>query len=146
MLKLEIIGNLGADAIVREANGSRFLSFNVAHNRKRVNRETGEVTSEERIWVSCTLNGDGGNLLQYLRKGTGVCCHGVPHFGIYRKDGQPYVDVTLSVDSIQLMPKALTKDDERNLDLFFQSVQHLKSLGYESFLEVPAKPNSEANK
>lgn len=139
MLKLEVIGNLGADAIVREVNGSRFVSFNVAHNRKRMNRETGEVTSEEKTWVSCALNGDGGQLLQYLRKGTGVCCHGVPRFGIYRKEGEYFVDVSLSVESIQLMPRAITRQDEQNLDLFFKAVEHLQSLGYESFEDVPAK-------
>ena len=31
MLKVEIIGNLGADAEIKEANGSKFVTMRVAH-------------------------------------------------------------------------------------------------------------------
>ena len=34
MLKCEIIGNLGADAEVKEANGSKFVAMRVAHSSK----------------------------------------------------------------------------------------------------------------
>lgn len=140
MLRLEIIGKLGADAQVKSHNGSEFVSFNVAHNRNRVDNETGEVVRQDVVWVMCALNGNGGNLLQFLRKGTLVCCSGSPRFGIYRREGNVFVDVQLSVDSIQLLPKPITKEQESHLDLFYKSVEHLKSLGYESFEEVVPKP------
>ena len=49
MLKMEMIGHLGADAEVKEFNGNKFVSFNVAHTEKR---NGGERTT----WVSCTRN------------------------------------------------------------------------------------------
>ena len=70
MLQLEIIGNLGADAQVMTSNGKPFVSFNVAHT-ERWQGEDG-VKHEQTQWVSGALNGDGGNLLQYLKKGTTV--------------------------------------------------------------------------
>lgn len=68
MLQLSVIGNLGADAEVVANNGKPFVKFNVAHT-ERWTTEDGQ-RHEQTLWVSCTINGDGGNLLQYLKKGT----------------------------------------------------------------------------
>ena len=48
MLKLVIIGNLGADAELRNANGAQFLSFRVAHSDRWTDRNSGEVTTIQR--------------------------------------------------------------------------------------------------
>lgn len=32
MIRLEIVGNLGADAEIKDYNGSKFVSFRVAHS------------------------------------------------------------------------------------------------------------------
>ena len=40
------------------------------------NRNSGEVTKNT-TWVSCTMNGDGGNLLQYLKSGEKVYVRGI---------------------------------------------------------------------
>ena len=34
MFKVEVIGNLGADAQVKDANGTKFITFRVAHTEK----------------------------------------------------------------------------------------------------------------
>ena len=34
MIKLQIIGNLGADCIQKEINGKTVINFNVAHSEK----------------------------------------------------------------------------------------------------------------
>lgn len=74
MLQLTIIGNLGADAQVKEANGKKFVSFNVAHSEKWVDRDG--VIHDNTQWVGCALPGDGGNLLPYLKTGTTVMVTG----------------------------------------------------------------------
>lgn len=74
MLQLTIIGNLGADAQVKEANGKKFVSFNVAHSEKWVDRDG--VIHDNTQWVGCALPGDGGNLLPYLKTGTTVMVSG----------------------------------------------------------------------
>ena len=82
MIKMEIIGNLGADAEVKVYNGNKFVSFRVAHSDKWVDQQTG-VISTQTTWVSCSLNGDGGGLTPYLKKGTKVFLRGTPNFVTY---------------------------------------------------------------
>lgn len=82
MIKMEIIGNLGADAEVKVYNGNKFVSFRVAHTDKWVDQQTG-VISTQTTWVSCSLNGDGGALTPYLKKGTKVFVRGTPNFVTY---------------------------------------------------------------
>ena len=82
MIKLEIIGNLGADAEIKQYNGNKFVSFRVAHTDKWIDQQTG-VISTQTTWVSCSLNGDGGALTSYLKRGTKVYVRGTPSFVTY---------------------------------------------------------------
>lgn len=72
MTRLEFIGNLGADAEVKTSNGNEFVTFRVA---ERANNTT--------TWFDCTLNGNGGNLLPYLKRGQKVYVTGFPSFRVY---------------------------------------------------------------
>lgn len=54
MIKLEIVGNLGADAEIKDYNGNKFVSFRVAHSEKWVDRQTGTITTQT-TWVSCLI-------------------------------------------------------------------------------------------
>ena len=64
MLQVQVIGNLGADAEVKEFNGSKGVCFNVAHTERWTDEQG--TKHENTTWVSCILNGDGGKLLPYL--------------------------------------------------------------------------------
>lgn len=103
MLKLVIIGNLGADAELRNANGAQFLSFRVAHSDRWTDRSSGEV-HDNTTWVSCTLNGDGGNLRPYLKQGTKVYVYGDVSTRIYvsPKDGKQYAGIDCRVRQLEL--------------------------------------------
>ena len=103
MLKLVIIGNLGADAELRNANGAQFLSFRVAHSDRWTDRNSGEV-HDNTTWVSCTLNGDGGNLRPYLKQGTKVFVYGDVSTRIYvsPKDGKQYAGIDCRVRQLEL--------------------------------------------
>lgn len=103
MIKMEIIGNLGADAEVKVYNGNKFVSFRVAHEDKWVDQQTG-VISTETTWVSCSLNGDGGGLTPYLKKGTKVFLRGTPNFVTYSssKTHKMETGVNLFVREIEL--------------------------------------------
>lgn len=102
MQSLTIIGNLGADAKVYVTNSSNFVSFKVADTTKFTNQK-GE-TIESTTWISCVLNGDGGNLLQYLKQGVKVCVIGRPSYRVYssEKDRCMKAGVELHVVSIEL--------------------------------------------
>lgn len=74
MLQIQVIGNLGADAEVKELNGTKAVCFNVAHT-DRWTQEDG-TKREVTTWVSCIINGDGGKLLPYLKRGASVFVEG----------------------------------------------------------------------
>lgn len=103
MLQLQIIGNLGADAEVRNTNGAQFLTFRVAHTNRYTDRNTGEVR-ESTTWVSCTMNGDGGNLRQYLKQGTKVYVYGDVSTRLYvsSKDGTQHAGIDCRVRQLEL--------------------------------------------
>ena len=73
-MKVSVIGNLGSDAEVRNENGVKFVSLSIADTRRR-RKENGEQV-ETTQWVSATINGDGGALLPYLKKGVRVYIYG----------------------------------------------------------------------
>lgn len=82
MLKVEMIGNLGANAEIKEHNGNKYVTFRVAHTEKWNDKATGQIVSRT-IWASCTINGDGGNLVQYLTQGTKVFIRGSMTLNVY---------------------------------------------------------------
>ena len=74
MLKAEIIGNLGADAEVKEANGNRFIAMRVAHTDKWTDAENIEHKTTQ--WVDVTMNDPESKILPYLRSGVKVFVRG----------------------------------------------------------------------
>lgn len=103
MIKMEIIGNLGADAEVKVYNGSKFVSFRVAHTDKWIDQQAGVINTQT-TWVSCSLNGDGGGLTPYLKKGTKVFLRGTPNFVVYSspKTRKMETGVNLFVREVEL--------------------------------------------
>lgn len=96
MLSIEIIGNLGNDAEVKNINGKDVVAFNVAHSEKYNGQET-------TTWVSCLWYGNGGNLVQYLKKGTKVFARGRLSVTTYQnRDNRWVAGVNMTVTEIQL--------------------------------------------
>lgn len=93
-IRLEVIGNLGRDAEVKDINGRQWLSFSVAPSRAKGDGET--------MWVSCLY----GNikLKQWLTKGKTVFVRGRYADGLYTgKDGRTGIDRKLFVDDLDLL-------------------------------------------
>lgn len=65
MITLEIIGNIGADATIKDINGQKYISFSVA-NTDTYTTNTGE-RKETTTWVSCLKKGE-SSISQYLKK------------------------------------------------------------------------------
>ena len=103
MIKIEVIGNLGADAQLQVVNGNKFVSFRVANTDSWTDKVTGEIKKSTQ-WISCSLNGDGGSLLQYLKKGTKVFVRGNANMVTYSspKTHMIEVGVNLFVREIEL--------------------------------------------
>lgn len=97
MIETIMIGNIGNDAVVRRNNGQAFVSFSVAHTDKYKNRDGQNV--EDTMWVSVSVDGDGGGLTQYLTKGKCVCLRGRLRAkadgkgGVYYNMSNPRIDL-----------------------------------------------------
>lgn len=103
MLQLQIIGNLGADAEIKDLNGRKCVVFNVAHTERYKDSQGNQV--ESTTWVSCIWNSDGGKLLQYLKKGTQVFAEGSMSLRVYdsAKAHAKIAGANLSVRHIELV-------------------------------------------
>ena len=73
MLTVNLIGNLGADAEVKNIQGKLYLTFRVAHS-ERFTKADGTVI-EETQWVSC-ISSQFVNLQPYLKRGQKVFVFG----------------------------------------------------------------------
>lgn len=103
MLQLTIIGNLGADAHVEHNNGNPFVSFNVAHTERWTSQDGQQHESTQ--WVSCALNGDGGKLLPYLKKGATIYAVGRVRTRVFssEKERRMVAGLNLSINHIELV-------------------------------------------
>lgn len=103
MFRAQVIGNLGFDARVEQNNGRPFVSFNLAHN-DRYTKEDGTIV-EKSQWISCAMNGDGGNLLQFLKKGRQVYVEGRCSTRVFssEKERRMVAGVNISVDHLELI-------------------------------------------
>ena len=102
MIKLQVIGNLGADCIQKEVNGKTVINFNVAHSEKFKDAQ-GNV-KERTTWVECAYWTDRTGIAPYLKKGTQVYAEGTPEVRTYTKnDGTSGASLTLRVINVQLL-------------------------------------------
>lgn len=103
MLNLQVIGNLGSDAVVKENNGKKFVTFNVAHTDKYTDEQG--VKHEKTTWVSCIWNGDGGRVLPYLTKGACVFAQGPAELRVFdsAKDHCKKAGVSIRIQHLELV-------------------------------------------
>ena len=102
MLKVELIGNLGADVDLKESNGSKFATFRVADTTKYTTQqgETKEVTN----WIDCSMNNIESKVLPYLKAGVKVFVRGNASLRVYssKKDRCMKAGLQVSVLEIEL--------------------------------------------
>ena len=102
MIKLQIIGNLGKDCIVKEVNGKNVINFSVAHTEK-FKDSTGNPR-ERTTWVECAYWTDRTAIAPYLKKGQSVFAEGSPEAdGYLNKDNQPAATLRMRVREVQLL-------------------------------------------
>lgn len=102
MLQVEIIGNIGNDAQVKDFNGKKYIAFNVAHSEKFKNQQG--VETERTTWLSVLKPGESA-VAQYLKKGTPVFVRGDLSVKAYKdNDGNWQVGVNCLAREVQLLP------------------------------------------
>lgn len=104
MLKVQIIGHLGQDAILKTFNNVNYVSFSVAHSEKW--KDNRQVEHEYTQWVSCLRRvGDGSGLQPYLKKGTKVYLEGSLSAKIFESQAssKPQVALNCNVSHLELL-------------------------------------------
>jgi single-strand DNA-binding protein len=102
MIKLQIVGNLGAECIQKEVNGKNVINFNVAHTEKF--KDAQGNLKERTTWVNCAYWTDRTALSQYLKKGKQVYVEGTPEAEAYtNKENQPAATLRMRVRDLQLL-------------------------------------------
>ncbi len=102
MIKLQIIGHLGKDCIVKEVNGKNVINFSVAHSEKF--KDSTGTQRERTIWVECAFWTDRTAIAPYLQKGQLVFAEGTPDVdGYLNKENQPSATLRMRVRDVQLL-------------------------------------------
>lgn len=106
MLEINLSGKIGSDAVVKEANGKKFLSFSAYHSYKK---QDGTYNS---TFVNCTYFTDRADVIApFLKKGKGVFVKGEPSARAYMgKDNTPQGSLDCIVRHVELC------GDARNMD------------------------------
>ena len=103
MLQIEVIGNLGKDAEVKEFSGKKYVCFSVAHTENVRAQKPGEPPVQRTTWLSVYWYGDGGAMLQYLKRGTKVFVRGTMRNNLYTdRTGQTRVDINVNAREVYL--------------------------------------------
>lgn len=102
MIKLQVIGNLGKDAVVNTVNGKNVINFTVAHTERF--KDAQGVQKDRVVWVDCSYWTDRTAVAPYLKKGTQVYTEGTPDVRAYTtQDGRNGATLTLRVNLVQLL-------------------------------------------
>jgi single-strand DNA-binding protein len=102
MIKLQVIGNLGKDAIVNNVNGKNVINFTVAHTERYKDAQGNQ--KDRTTWVDCAYWTDRTAVAPYLKKGTQVFVEGQPDVRTYTtQDGRQGASLSLRVVSVQLL-------------------------------------------
>lgn len=101
MIKMTVIGNIGADAVQRETNGRKYTTFNVAVSSKYKNQDGTET--ERTTWISCARDGQSA-IDQWLKRGRQVYMEGTPSVSMFTDNqGHPNCNLKLAVHRIELL-------------------------------------------
>ncbi len=102
MIKLQVIGNLGKDCIVKEINGKNVINFSVAHSERFKDAQGNQ--KERTTWVECAYWTDKTGISPYLLKGQTVFAEGTPDVDTYtNKENQTTAVLRMRVQTIQLI-------------------------------------------
>lgn len=109
MLSVEIIGNLGADAVIKEFKGQKFISFSVAHTESYTDGQGQK--HENTAWVSCLKFGESG-VINYLKKGTRVFVRGDLSVKTYEANTGIQAGINCKVKELQLLGSVRSEQQE----------------------------------
>ena len=116
MFKIEVIGNLGADAEVKTAQGNKFVTMRIAHTEKWKD-EHGNQQSRT-IWIDATMNDVDSPVLPYLKQGVKVFVRGNASLRVYSspKDKMMKAGAQVSIRELELVGGSSDEVPRRLID------------------------------
>lgn len=147
MLKINLIGNLGADAEVRHLdNGQSVISFNAAHSEKWTDKNGQKQEKTE--WIRCSLwrQSDKIAIAQYLKKGVKVYVEGKPSAKSYSSNtGETISYVEVNVSNLELLSAIEQPQQPQQQNPNMIPVQNQNARPYGNAVQQPnvnvAQPN-----
>lgn len=100
MLKVELIGNLGADCEIKESNGSKFVTMRVAHTNKYKKEDGSEV--EQTTWVDVTMNNPESKVIPFLKAGVKVFVRGNASLRVYSSQKDRCMKAGLTINAVEV--------------------------------------------
>lgn len=103
MQKIEIIGRIGTDATINEANsGNTVINFNAAVSEKWKDKQGNK--QEKTTWYRCSWWINNTVIAKYLTKGTQVYVLGTPNANAYTNNsGEIVVQEGINVRTLELL-------------------------------------------
>lgn len=103
MFQANVIGNLGADAEVKQSNGKKFVAISIADTRKfkTADGKDQSVTT----WIDGILNDAESPVIPYLKQGVKVAITGDVSLRVYssKKDRMMKAGATIHIRSLELV-------------------------------------------
>ena len=110
MLKTQIIGSIGADAVLNNVNGFQVANFSVCHSEKY--KDANGVVVNKAVWVSVSWWLKSTAILQYLKKGVTVYIDGTPSVDTYvNKEGKTVPQLRIRASMVQLLGSSNKQDN-----------------------------------
>ena len=100
MLVIEFCGYVGNDAEIKEFNGQKFISFNVATSERYKDAQGNTVSRT--TWISCLKPGESA-VMQYLKKGTQAFVRGDFSAKTFTNANGVQVGINCRVKELQLL-------------------------------------------
>lgn len=122
MFKVEFIGNLGADAEIKESNGSKFVTMRIALTDKWTT-ESGEKR-ESTTWADVTMSNTESKVIPYLKSGVKIFVRGNGSLRLYSspKEKKMKAGIQCAATEIELcggvaeaVPRQLVEPETGNL-------------------------------
>ena len=100
MFKAEAIGNIGADAKIMEGNGSKFVTFRIAHTSKW---DSGDGHQKEQTtWIDVVINNVESKVIPYLKAGVKVYVRGNASLRVYSSPKERQMKAGIQINAIDV--------------------------------------------
>jgi len=110
-LTMQIIGNVGNDAVVKQVGDKSIIEFSVAHTEKWTDKQG--VKNQKTTWVKCSYWTDRVNIAAYIKKGGMIEVSGLPHITTYTTQNNEFkANLELKVTSITLISSSTQNNEQ----------------------------------